>query len=820
MAGKDNQTNILITAKDTASAVFDTLLKKVVGVAAAITAAFGVKDFFGSALEGASQFEEALSRVRAISGASASDFNILKAAAEQAALGSQFTAVEAAKALEAFAKAGLSATQSAAALGPALDLAQIGNIETAQSADFLTKAIGGMGLAFTDAGRVADVLAKAATSTRSSVADLADGLSQVAPIAKASGLSLEQTVAILGKFAKAGVDGERAGSVLARVLGQFADPASKFRNALADAGITTVNFGDAINQLAALGPKGEKAITALGLRAGPTFRALLDQGIGALGDLTQELEKAGGSAASTGKIMDDNLSGATENFGNVWEQVKRTLVEPLLGPLKDQIVEFADKLKGLIADGTISKFGEAIRDNFLAAAAYIKDFVSKVDFTELANNLKSFVTTAVEGLKNFEVTTKQVATVVNGAFLGISTFLTALTTGFYTLVAGIAKASQAIADFVVYLDSLPALGKFLLGPINLVLPKIEEARSASQFFGEVADQAFKKASDGAQSLNDKYNELIDAQGKQIDSADQAAAAIDKVGKAYDGSSGSVGNFGKQVDEVKQKLDDSAKQAAIAAAQVEAAFQRLGITTQAELKVAAENAKRDFQTIRDSGTAAPEDISAAFEAYATKAIAANKGVVDALLAADGEQYNVSVTTDQAGKAVVQSMDEAAKAVEALANKTNNASDAFNKLGDSSKTAAADVKANAAAGSNSDGVGPSVAGADPLLLAGAAGIKIDPAKADEFRRTFQNLFDLNRGGITGGSTDRFFQQLHDAENNALRDAAAAVNKPLPTGVAQRYEVNVVINGQARLINTASQQDAANLVSSLQELQSRAN
>ena len=69
-------------------------------------------------------------------------------------------------------------------------LAQAGDIELARSAEIVTKAMAGMGLGIQDTARIADVLAKGANATNTSVNGLAEAFSYVAPVAKSSNLSL------------------------------------------------------------------------------------------------------------------------------------------------------------------------------------------------------------------------------------------------------------------------------------------------------------------------------------------------------------------------------------------------------------------------------------------------------------------------------------------------------------------------------------------------------------------------------------------------------------------------------------------------------
>jgi len=277
----------------------------------------------------------------------------LTKAAEDAVANTKYTSTEAAGALENLAKAGLSANDSIAALPAVLNLAQAGDIGLAEASETVTKAVMGMGLAFTDAARVADVLALGANATNTSVSGLAQALSYAAPVAQSAGVSLEGTVAIMGKLADAGIDASRSGTAVSNMLAQFSDPASAFKMALADAGITTNNFEQALHQLAAAGPAGEKAILAVGLNAGPALRALLNQGMGALDELKGKLEGAAGSTAATAAVMQNNLHGALSGLASAWDTVKNALGTPVLPVLQQGVEQLAGAFRSAVADGTV-----------------------------------------------------------------------------------------------------------------------------------------------------------------------------------------------------------------------------------------------------------------------------------------------------------------------------------------------------------------------------------------------------------------------------------------------------------------------------------
>src|SRR5690606_12468526 len=121
----------------------------------------------------ARDFESAMSAVQAASGASGDELAKLRAAAEQAGATTKYSSVEAANALENLAKSGLSASQAVEALPAVLNLASAGGVELGTAAEFITKAVNGMGMEFSEAGRVADVLAMGANASNTSVTGLA-----------------------------------------------------------------------------------------------------------------------------------------------------------------------------------------------------------------------------------------------------------------------------------------------------------------------------------------------------------------------------------------------------------------------------------------------------------------------------------------------------------------------------------------------------------------------------------------------------------------------------------------------------------------------
>lgn len=360
-AEKDNAK--LNQESDKSAGIFQKLRSEAAMLGAALAGAFAINKlstFVSGSVQLTAVFEEQLSKVRAVSGATAEEMAKIEARAKELGAATRYTATEAAEGFEILARAGLNAQEQLIAIPDVLALAQGAGIGLADAASYITRAVRGMNLSVAESGRVADVLAKAAASANTDVAGLGQALSYAAPSAASLNLSLEDTVAIIGKFADAGIDASRAGTALNSILSQFSNPASTFRRALADVGITTNDFSEALRQMADKGDEASTAIIAVGQEAGPALKALLAQGMPSLDELKEKLTQAGGSAQEMAEIMDDNLPGAVRGLSSAWEGLKIALAQPMLDPLKKQTNELSATIRDMVANGTIDKLGQAL----------------------------------------------------------------------------------------------------------------------------------------------------------------------------------------------------------------------------------------------------------------------------------------------------------------------------------------------------------------------------------------------------------------------------------------------------------------------------
>lgn len=700
---------IVINAKDDASAVLSRLGRNVKLLGATVAGYFGIKAFAG-VVQSAADFEAAMSRVKAATEGSAAEMAALTKAAQAAGSNTKYTSVQAAGAMENLAKAGLSAGDSIKALPAVLALAQAGDIELGAASEYVTKAVMGMGLSFDDAARVADVLAKGANATNTSVEGLAQALSYAAPVANTLGVSLESTVAIIGKFADAGIDASRAGTALNSIMSQFANPLSSFRKELGAAGIVTTNFEEALHQLAAKGKDGERAINAVGLEAGPALRALLNQGMGALDELTGKLREAGGSAEATAKTMADNLNGSLKGLSSMWETVTQVLGKPVLPVVRKGVDELTGTLRKAVESGLVERFGQTLVTAFENGLKFFRAFAVNVNFDAVILRLQVFASEAGETLQRIGQYAANAGNTVQLAW-GV------MTAGVNGVMGVIYKVGEAFAGVASNVQSglallFDGLSKITFGEISASFAQAaaeirlsaEATWASSEALAAKSEAAFVAMADGAQTARDAWGGLtgvVEAVGNAAAGAapsiEAVAAGIEATGKAaakaakdtaakaeadriaaenlkqlkaeYEQliASGNLDAAGRKLQEIakaQRAAASSAQDAAQSTALLEQAYKDLGMTTNEDLQRMAKQARAAFDQLEKDGKQPPMRIAEAWKSMADKVIAANGGIAPEWLKTQAAVKGYEVAVDDAGKAVLNTDRATARAVSSM------------------------------------------------------------------------------------------------------------------------------------------------------------
>lgn len=270
-------------------------------------------------------------------------FGALKDAARDAGAITQFTATEAAGALNFFAKAGLNAKQSIALLMPATRFATASEMDLARATDIATDAMDIFGLRSTDAaetaanfGRLTDVMSKAVSSANLDVEQLFEAIAAGGPAVKATGTSMETIIALTEQLASRGLKGSAAGVALKNVFLKLAS--SPVQTKLKSLGVSVKeiegpnigemrDFADVMFDLnKALADKsGVDKIAIInslfGLRGVTAVTGVLSDGIDKLLKYRDGLVNAGGKTAEMAAIMEDTRKGALLRLNSAFTEL-------------------------------------------------------------------------------------------------------------------------------------------------------------------------------------------------------------------------------------------------------------------------------------------------------------------------------------------------------------------------------------------------------------------------------------------------------------------------------------------------------------------
>lgn len=249
-------------------------------------------------------FELQMSKVKAVSGATAEEFQALEADAKRLGASTIFSASQVAELQTEFAKLGFTATEITQVTEATLALAQATDSDLARAAEVAGATLRGFGLDANETTRVTDVMAKSFSSSALDMEKFAESMKYVAPIANAAGVSMEETTAMLAVLANAGISGSQAGTSLRRIL--------------TDLGSESGTTAEKIAKLAARGISMENAMDDVG-RSAQSALLVLQKNVDTLPNLTTEFENAEGSAKAMASIMDNTTSGAMKGLASAFE---------------------------------------------------------------------------------------------------------------------------------------------------------------------------------------------------------------------------------------------------------------------------------------------------------------------------------------------------------------------------------------------------------------------------------------------------------------------------------------------------------------------
>lgn len=198
-----------------------------------------------------------------------------------------------------YGKLGFSTKQIEDAAEATLLLAQATGSDLVQAAEVAGSTLGGFGLAATETGRLADVMAAAFTGSALDINKFQESMKFVAPVAKAAGVSLEEASSMLATLADSGIKGSQAGTALRRILQELSGESGTVTEKLQKLSNKGLGVKDAFDEV------GRNASSAL---------LVLSEGVTDVETFTTKLENSGGAAKDMADIMNDTAAGSLKNL--------------------------------------------------------------------------------------------------------------------------------------------------------------------------------------------------------------------------------------------------------------------------------------------------------------------------------------------------------------------------------------------------------------------------------------------------------------------------------------------------------------------------
>lgn len=358
-------------------------------------------------------FEYEMSKVKAVSGATAEEFAALEKNAKDLGASTMFSASQVAGLQTEFAKLGFSATEINKVTEGTLNLAQASGSDLAHAAEVAGSTLRAFGLDASETGRVTDVMAASFSSSALDINLFADSMKFVAPVAKSAGMSLEQTSAMLAVLANNGIKGSQAGTALRRIISEIGATGKPVAEALKELAEKGLNLADAKDEV------GRSAQSAL---------LVLAEGVDQIAPLTSEFENSAGAAKEMSDIMGDTAFGAGKRLESAMEGLGISvgeIVAEAVVPMVEGIAELASKLnkaspstKRMVV--VMASLAAAIGPVLFITGGMIRNFrILKIAIVRTGVATK--VTAAAQRLLNLAMNANPVGLIITGltALIGV-----------------------------------------------------------------------------------------------------------------------------------------------------------------------------------------------------------------------------------------------------------------------------------------------------------------------------------------------------------------------------------------------------------------
>ena len=499
-----------------------------------------------AALTVAANFDEGMSKVQAISGATGEDLEKLRDKAREMGSKTKFSATEAADAMSYMAMAGWKTGEMLDGIEGIMNLAAASGEDLATTSDIVTDALTAFGLKAKDSAHFSDILAAASSNANTNVSMLGESFKYCAPIAGAMGYSAEDVAEALGLMANSGIKASQAGTAMRSIMTKLTGDFKISGKELGDVTIKTQNADGSMRELSDIladcrgafsklteSEKSANAETLAGKYAMSGFLALMNAAPEDVDKLSGAIADCDGAAEKMAATMQNNLKGQLT--------ILKSQAEELAIGFGTELMPVAQDLVG-VASSAVQAFS-GLDDG-------AKKFIVYAGLAAAAMGpLTSVIGSVTSGVGSMITTLSGAATAFSaagGGAAGLGAAITSIIGPAGWVVLGLGAVTAAgVALYAATRDANKGtreLGEAFKGAADNAKTFYEEVQNG----GSVnLTSSFSSELNSGINMNDLQQKITDTQQKINDVYDKAIKKRDKLTK-------------KDIKELKKYYDDLKK----------------------------------------------------------------------------------------------------------------------------------------------------------------------------------------------------------------------------------------------------------------------
>lgn len=548
------------------------------------------------ALKTTADFDAGMSEVKAISGATGTEFKQLETKAIQMGAKTKYSATEAASAFKYMAMAGWDTNDMLFGISGVMNLAAASGEDLATTSDIVTDALTAFGLSAKDSSHFADILAQASSRSNTNVGLMGETFKYVAPVAGALGYSAEDCAVAIGLMANSGIKASQAGTALRSLFTRLAKPTDTVAAAMEKYNITLTDANGNMKPLSTLmsemrdrfsglseAQKANLAATLAGQEGMSGLLAIVNSSDDDFKNLTDSINNADGASDRMAKTMQDNLKGSFTIFKSTVESAAISIGKKLT----PEVRKFVDTGTSLVkkfndmsdAEKTnivnIGKMATVIPLATLAGGKLLGGLVKLgkgvVNFNAQASLLVQAISLYRSGATSAALATGTWFSSLSSIGTGIMSFIT---NPAGAAVIGVAALTVALIANTREMENYKKAGSKMSEEEQLLIDRTKELKQAYDESNKSKLDAIKSAKDESvaqQTLWEKLQGTVDANGRVLAGKEAYAQFIagelsDSLGKEISIVDGQIQGYDKLKNAIQQVIEKKRAEAVQSAMQ--------------------------------------------------------------------------------------------------------------------------------------------------------------------------------------------------------------------------------------------------------------